>query len=259
MKFVTTCCGKPIEDCPGCPGNMQLVPESEMDLGKRIGIKWEDVAFTKAQFEKGVKAEMEEHHDDPETKVITTDEEAGKVAWAHLKEDPKYYDKLAKMEESKHPIFDKIDEGIVTTEDFNQLIAEATPEGARDRNRRRMKPLNTRQHLDDEGHQKTELPTFADRVQPKRERSGRTQKHGRGKVGHRASTRTQRRKAAMEAPEKYKEGLDFIQEHMSKPITDEMLENVQDKEALYKLAARIMTRPDANRDWLNELMRRTNG
>ena len=69
-------------------------------IGEKIGIKWEEVPFTLDQFEKSVNAEMEEHHDDPETKVIDTAREAGKVAWAHLKEDPKYYDKLAKIEES---------------------------------------------------------------------------------------------------------------------------------------------------------------
>jgi hypothetical protein len=260
MKLITTCCGRPIEDCPGCPGNMQLVPESEMDLGKRIGIKWEDVAFTKAQFEKGVKAEMEEHHDDPETKVITTDEEAGKVAWAHLKEDPKYYDKLAKIEsnlEESHFIFNKIKKGVVTVEDFNKLIIETTPEAIRDRVRRRMKEQNSRKHLDDEGHQKTELPTFADRVQPKREREGRTQMNGRGKQAHRQSTRTQRRKATLEnVPFRFREGVNFVYENIGKPVNIESLAAIKNFVNFRKLVFHLMTKPNVNRDWLNEVAKK---
>ena len=81
-----------------------LENKREMDdyrkIGKSIGINWNNVSFTVAQFKKGLHTEMKEHHDDQETKVVTTAEEAGKIAWVHLKEDDKYYDKLAKMEES---------------------------------------------------------------------------------------------------------------------------------------------------------------
>lgn len=217
-------------------------------LGEKIGIKWENVAFTRAQFEKGVKAEMEEHHDDPETKVINTKAEAGKVAWAHLKEDPKYYDKLAKMEENTDPIFTKIEEGTVTVDDFNKFILEATPESVRDRVRRRTIPAKKR-HLDDDEHSTVKGPKFAGRVQPKRKPSGKAQMHGRGKQAHRQSTRTQ-----TEVEGKFAESVRFIKENVGKPI---VLDDVQDKATLNKLAARLMTRPNEDRDWLLKLVKAT--
>ena len=126
--FVTSCCGKKIEDCPGCQQGMELIPKEEKT-----------------------------------------------------------------MKEATHPIFRKIDEGTVTVNDFNQLIAEATPESVRDRLRRKVKRNETDSHIDDEGHQKLKLPTFASRVQPKRKRANNTQMHGQGKAAHRRSTRTQKR------------------------------------------------------------------
>lgn len=92
-----------------------------------------------------------------------------------------------------HPILNKIDEGTVTTDDFNKLISEATPEAVRDRVRRRVKRSETDKHIDDEGHQKLENPSFTKRVQPKREKPDRSQMHGQGKVAHRKSARTQKR------------------------------------------------------------------
>ena len=48
-------------------------------------------------------------------------------------------------------IFDKIDEGTVTADDFNKLILEATPESVRDRVRRRpMAQRNTVKSHQDE-------------------------------------------------------------------------------------------------------------
>lgn len=120
-KLVTSCCKRPPEECPGCPGGMELVPEES------------------------------------------------------------------------HKIYKKIQEGIVTAEDFNQLISEAMPECTRDRVRRRTTKNVTDSHQDSEGHQKLKSPTFADRVQPKREKSSNSQMKGRGKSGHRRSTRTQNR------------------------------------------------------------------
>lgn len=74
-------------------------------------------------------------------------------------------------------------------------LQEATPESVRNRIRRRTMGNKISQHHQDvDGHQKTKLPTFAARINPKRERADNTQMQGRGKQGHRKSTRTQRRK-----------------------------------------------------------------
>jgi len=150
-----------------------------------------------------------------------------------------------------HPIYQKIDEGTVTTDDFNSLIQEATPESVRDRVRRRTSRNETDRHQDVEGHQQLELPTFADRVQPKRERADNTQMHGRGKAGHRHSARTMRHTM----PKRFHEALDFIQAHMGKPREDyrKDLAIFEDKYALATLATKMMSLRNVDRDWLNEL------
>lgn len=100
---------------------------------------------------------------------------------------------MAKTKADTHPIFTKITEGTVTADDFNKLIQEAVPECLRDRVRRHTIKNATDSHQEpDTGHQPLDLPTFADRVQPKRERQNSSQMHGRGKLGHRHSTRAQR-------------------------------------------------------------------
>lgn len=67
-------------------------------IGSHIGIDWTSVKFTPEQFALGMKEEFEHGSKDPQTDVthdcpIST----AKIAWAHLKEDPKYYNKLKKM------------------------------------------------------------------------------------------------------------------------------------------------------------------
>ena len=215
MKFVTSCCNRPIEDCPGCPGGMYLMnveeSKSEQELNKRTGIDWEKVdcidwekvGFDKEQFIKGVKAEMKEHSGDfPDS---DPEQLGSKIAWAHLKEDPKYYDKLEKMEESYIQVIHNIENKIITTQDFTNLINnsrvvhESVPSSIKDRIRRRVTPsnkLNRKKH-DRDGHRSGSLKPAA-RTQPKRKPSGNAQMNGRGKVGHKHSTKTQRRNAALE-------------------------------------------------------------
>lgn len=254
LEFVTSCCGRPIEDCPGCPQGMRLILKDEYmtnakNIGEQIGIKWEDVSFTASQFQKGLDAEMKEHHDDPETKVIDNSEEAGKVAWAHLKEDGKYYDKLAKMEESKHVIFTKIEEGTVTADDFNKLIQEATPESVRDRLRRRQSHTQdtVRSHQDENGHADLSLPVMADRVQPKRKRADRTQMQHGGKAGHRRSARTQKRTMS----KSLKEAFGFFKGNIGRPIDQKLLAGVEDLSTIHAVAIKLMSKPGINRDWLS--------
>lgn len=61
-------------------------------IGSQIGIDWEQAPFSVEQFMRGIAVELEHKdvtHGDPQ---IT-----GKIAWAHLRENPKYYDILDKV------------------------------------------------------------------------------------------------------------------------------------------------------------------
>jgi len=197
-QFVTSCCGRPIEDCPGCPEGMMLIPkdtDGDEDMDKEI-------------------------------------------------------------DESLQPIFKKIESGTVTTDDFNALM-EATPESARDRLRRRsMAQRDTvKSHQDNEtGHADLELPTFNDRIQPKRERADRTQMQHRGRLGHRHSARTQRR---TQQENRFEVALGFLVENFGKPFDEyqELLADIEDKAAVAIVARRLMTKPGINRDWLYDVCR----
>jgi hypothetical protein len=237
-------------------------------LGEEIGIDWEEVSFTVDQFEKGVKVEMEEHHDDPETKVAETETDAGKIAWAHLKEGDDYYDRLEKLEDEMEsqgggnvegtPAFatfslllTKLESKTATADDFNRLIQEATPESARDRVRRRVNHAQdtVRSHQDDDGHCALDT-TMADRVQPKRERADRTQMQHGGKAGHRRSARTQKRTMS----KSLREAVEFFQENIGKPIDEKLLADVEDYHVTRAMAVKLMSKPGINRDWLSKFL-----
>ena len=72
--------------------------EEAKQVGDEIGITWEE--FDVDQFRRGMNVELEHGLVDAQTNV-TNDNLAmtGKIAWAHLKELPDYYDRLEKMEE----------------------------------------------------------------------------------------------------------------------------------------------------------------
>jgi hypothetical protein len=68
-------------------------------IGTAIGIDWTTSSFDVEQFRKGLHVELEHGAHDPETNVTGDDELlTGKIAWAHLKELPDYYTRLAVME-----------------------------------------------------------------------------------------------------------------------------------------------------------------
>jgi hypothetical protein len=68
-------------------------------IGTAIGIDWTTSPFDAAQFLMGLHVELEHGVHDPETNVTGDDElVTGKIAWAHLKELPDYYTRLAVME-----------------------------------------------------------------------------------------------------------------------------------------------------------------
>jgi hypothetical protein len=68
-------------------------------IGEQIGIDWETDRVDLEQFRMGLRVELEHGSRDPETDVTHDDPIiTGKIAWAHLKELPDYYDRLAEIE-----------------------------------------------------------------------------------------------------------------------------------------------------------------
>lgn len=72
--------------------------EDARAIGDRLGVDWARVSLD--QLEKGMRVEMEEHGSGhPDTDVIGSDPvKAAKIALAHLREIPDYYDRLKDME-----------------------------------------------------------------------------------------------------------------------------------------------------------------
>lgn len=67
------------------------------EIGEDIGIDWNEVKLE--EFTKGINVEFEHGTKFPETNVTNNDKIlTGKIAWAHLKEFPDYYSRLAKLE-----------------------------------------------------------------------------------------------------------------------------------------------------------------
>jgi hypothetical protein len=68
-------------------------------IADAIGIDISKSKFDLDAFRQGITVELEHGSKDPETDVIGKNYlAAGRIAWAHLKEDPEYYRKLAKIE-----------------------------------------------------------------------------------------------------------------------------------------------------------------
>lgn len=66
-------------------------------IGDQIGINFDQ--YDLDEFRRGLAVELEHGSHDPETNVTNGDLlMTGKIAWAHLKEIPDYYTRLAKME-----------------------------------------------------------------------------------------------------------------------------------------------------------------
>lgn len=77
--------------------NQTFTAKEAEAIGKRIGIDF--TKYDLEQFRLGLSVELEHGADDPETNVTNGDlEMTGKIAWAHLKEIPDYYTRLAIME-----------------------------------------------------------------------------------------------------------------------------------------------------------------
>jgi len=71
--------------------------EEARRVGDAIGVDW--TRFDIEQFRAGMDVEFEHGSRDPQTNVTDDDPIlTGKIALAHLKEIPDYYDRLGKME-----------------------------------------------------------------------------------------------------------------------------------------------------------------
>lgn len=72
--------------------------EQARQIGESLGIVWDK--FDIDQFRRGMDVELEHGSRDPETNVSNDDPlMTGKIAYAHLKESPDYYNRLEQMEE----------------------------------------------------------------------------------------------------------------------------------------------------------------
>lgn len=144
----------------------------------------------------------------------------------------------------------KIKQGSVTVGDFNKLISETTPASIIDRVRRRTLRNVTKSHLDKKsGHQPLSLPNLAKRVSPKRKPVNQ-QNHGRSKIAHDHSTRTQRQNSVQEA-------IIYVKNHIGKPISECDFSSL-DKSVLAKVANRMASLKNINRDWLLQLVKQIN-
>ena len=80
-------------------GTRRFTAEQARQIGSKIGIDWASSLFDVEQFRSGLEVELEHGAHDPETDVTRDDPLlTGKIAWAHLKELPDYYTRLAIME-----------------------------------------------------------------------------------------------------------------------------------------------------------------
>lgn len=75
-------------------------------IAEQLGVDWG--RFDVDQFRKGLDIELEHGLVDPETNVTNNDPlTTGKIALAHLKEFPDYYDRLEAMEEAAEAFWER--------------------------------------------------------------------------------------------------------------------------------------------------------
>jgi hypothetical protein len=87
------------ESVTGPAPRHNFTEDEARDLGATIGIDWDSASFDVDQFRRGLKVELEHGRRDPQTNVTDDDPvTTAKIALAHLKELPDYYDRLAVME-----------------------------------------------------------------------------------------------------------------------------------------------------------------
>jgi hypothetical protein len=76
------------------------------EIGDDIGINWDEVRLD--EFTKRVNVEFEHGSKYPKTNITKNDKKmTGKIDWAHLKEFPDYYTRLAKLEKEATDYWEK--------------------------------------------------------------------------------------------------------------------------------------------------------
>ena len=76
----------------------RTTPEEARRVGDQIGVDWD--RFDLEQFRAGMDVEYEHGSHDPQTDVTGDDPvTTGKIALAHMKEFPDYYERLERMEQ----------------------------------------------------------------------------------------------------------------------------------------------------------------
>jgi len=77
-------------------------------IGNTLKIDWNEVSLQ--QFTMGLNVELEHGSKNTQTNVTDNDGKlTGEIAWAHLKEFPDYYTRLAKMEKVAKTHFKNVD------------------------------------------------------------------------------------------------------------------------------------------------------
>ncbi len=85
-----------------------VTSDEAASVASTIGIHWDNVKFTPEEFRRGMEVEYEHGSHDPETNVTNNDPlVTGKIAWAHLKEYPDYYQRLQVMENEAEAYWEK--------------------------------------------------------------------------------------------------------------------------------------------------------
>jgi len=81
----------------GCASRRATTSEETRRVGDDIGVEWS--CFDLEQFQLGMDVEFEHGSHDPQTDVTHDDPiVTGKIALAHMKEFPDYYERLERME-----------------------------------------------------------------------------------------------------------------------------------------------------------------
>ena len=84
----------------------EFTEEEAKIIGSKLGIRWGK--FNVDQFRRGMNVELEHGKRDADTNVSNDDPlTTGKIALAHLKEFPDYYDRLEKMEKEADEFWGK--------------------------------------------------------------------------------------------------------------------------------------------------------
>jgi hypothetical protein len=77
----------------------EITADQARSVAAMIGLDLESSDFDIEAFRRGMEVELEHGSRDPETNVTNDDPATtGKIAWAHLKELPDYYERLDEVE-----------------------------------------------------------------------------------------------------------------------------------------------------------------